>query len=293
LTVIMRNAWVALATAIFTVVSVDTGCRVILAAQEAPLVCPTVVSHRSAMLDAPENTVAGIKAVTGQGVTSVEIDVQWSASSFPVLMHDSTVDRTTNGAGAAATLGLGTLTGLLANDFAPWKTDPAYAGDKAPHVPYGWEFMDAVSRYNLDVILDIHATPTELGTEKLAHYVNLFEWGPRTLVMGSESQVTAMRAWEPGLRYALIEYNPPTTIRRGESLTALGVEAYAVPARDISPAAVDYWHSYGVQVLTWTSDSAAIDVPATWARVTDAGVDTIITNEPSDVVASCGNGARR
>lgn len=258
---------------------------------EAPPSCPVVVAHRTGMAYAPENTVAGIATSAQIGAPSVEIDVQWSSSGFPVLMHDATVDRTTNGTGTPASLGLGALTGLRANDFAPfpgrplWSSDPRFSGANTPYVPYGWEFMNAAADRGLDVIVDVHATPTDLGMSKLAHYINVFGWGPRTLVMGSFDQVTAMRGFEPSLRYALIEYNPATTIRRGESLEALGVEAYVVPARDVAPAAVRYWKSYGLRVLTWSSDSAAIDVPETWRRVAAAGVDEIITNDPPALIA--------
>lgn len=247
--------------------------------------CPVVVAHRTGMSYAPENTVVGIATAAGLGAPSVELDVQWSSSGFPVLMHDATVDRTTNGLGTPASLGLGALTALLANDYAPWKTNPAYAGTTAPHVPYGWEFMSAAATRGLDVIVDVHATPSALGMDKLAHYIDTFGWRARTLVMGSEAQVNAMRGFEPGLRYALIEYNPAATIRRGESLVALGVEAYVVPARDVTPPAVAYWHSYGLRVLTWTTDSTEVDGPATWTRVVLAGVDELITNDPPAALA--------
>lgn len=238
--------------------------------------CPQVVSHATGMLLAPENTVAGINAVAATGGTAVEMDVQWSSSGFPVLMHDTTVNRTTNGTGTPASLGLSQLTALLAQDYAPWKTDPRYATTK---VPYGWDFMNAAADAGMDVLLDIHATPTAVGMDKLTRYIDTFGWRTRTILMGSDAHVIAMRALQPGLRYALIEYNPATTIRRGESLQQLGVEAYVVPARDVSPAAVTYWHSYAVRVFTWSSDSPAIDVPSTWSRVAGAGVDRLITNE--------------
>lgn len=242
--------------------------------------CPQIVAHRTLMLAAPENTVPGIQAVPATGADGVEMDVQWSSSSFPVLMHDATVDRTTNGTGTPASLGLGQLTALLAQDYAPWKTDPAYA---AVHVPYGNQFMSATSSADLDALLDIHAVPTELGMTKLRTYVDdYFGWAGRSLVMAPVEQVTAMHGWEPGLRYAVIEYNAAATIRRGESIVAAGAGAYVVPARDVTPAAVAYWHAYGLQVLAWTTDSPAIDSPATWAQMRDAGVDTLITNQPAE-----------
>lgn len=268
------------------------------AVPQAAGACPRIVSHRTNMLTAPENTVPGIQSVNGiraadgswatqpTRADGVEMDVQWSSSAFPILMHNATVDATTNGTGAPASLGLGQLRALSAADYAPWKTNPDYGGFRADGtpvtpVPYGYEFMAAASSANLDVLLDIHATATELGTEKLRVYVDdYFGWATRTLVMAPAADVTAMHGWEPDLQYAVIEYNSATTIRRGESVLATGAIAYAVPARDITPAAVAYWHSYGLKVLAWTTDSATIDVAATWRQMRDAGVDVLITNRP-------------
>lgn len=251
--------------------------------------CPTIVAHRANPIAAPENTVPGIASVPATGAGSVELDVQWSSSGFPVLMHDSTVDRTTPGSGPASSLGLGQLRALLAQDYAPWRTDPRFVSTK---VPYGYDFMAAVRDADLDLLVDVSGTPTEVGMEKLRIYVqDYFGWADRILVMGSAIRVAQMRAWEPGLRYVVIEYPGADTLRRGESLAALGAVGYAVPARDITPAAVAYWHASGLEVMSWSSDSPSIDVPATWQRLAAAGVDQLVTNRPADALALlCGTG---
>jgi glycerophosphoryl diester phosphodiesterase len=254
-------------------------------------VCPAVVGHRAGGTYAPENTLPGITATAQQGATVVEMDVQWSSSSFPVLMHDATVDRTTNGTGAAATLGLGQLTALWAADYQPWRADPQYADTR---VPYAGDFMPAAARAGLDVILDIHATPTEVGMDKLAIYIDRADWRARTVVMGSPAQVTAMHGWHPELRYALIEYPAAGMIRTGESVRATGATVYVVPFDRITPAAVTYWKSYGLDVYTWTSDRPEWDVDGNWRKVTTAGVDAIVTNRPAALktfqLTECGGG---
>jgi glycerophosphoryl diester phosphodiesterase len=241
--------------------------------------CPEIYAHRTDPLERPENTVVGIQAVPATGAEGVEMDIQWSSSSFPVLMHDTTVDRTTNGTGAASTLSLGQLTALLDQDYAPWKTNPAYAG---VHVPYGYEFMSAVSSENLDVLLHISATPAQLGTNKLRIYVNdYFAWTGRSLVMANADQVIAMRAWEPGLRYAVIEYPPTGRLFTPEYLASIGAGTYVLPYTQINPAMVAWFHAGGIKVYAWTSDLPAYDVAANWKAVADAGADALITNQPA------------
>lgn len=63
-----------------------------------------VVSHRACWMFASENTLDGIAACIARGVDMVEIDVRTSRDGALVLMHDDTVDRTTDGHGAVAEL---------------------------------------------------------------------------------------------------------------------------------------------------------------------------------------------
>lgn len=59
-----------------------------------------VTAHRAAHDTAPENSIASIERAIALGVDIVELDVRLTSDGVPVLMHDATVDRTTNGEGA-------------------------------------------------------------------------------------------------------------------------------------------------------------------------------------------------
>lgn len=61
-----------------------------------------VVAHRGGASIAPENTLAALEAALSLGVDAIEIDVRLSSDGVPVLMHDATVDRTTDGEGGVA-----------------------------------------------------------------------------------------------------------------------------------------------------------------------------------------------
>jgi len=69
-------------------------------------IVPFVIGHRGAAGSAPENTIASLRRAQADGATWVEFDVMLTAEGVPVLFHDDTVDRTTNGAGALADLSL-------------------------------------------------------------------------------------------------------------------------------------------------------------------------------------------
>ena len=60
---------------------------------------PFVIGHRGSMLEAPENTLAGFRHAAENGADAVEFDVDFTKDGHAVVIHDATVDRTTNGSG--------------------------------------------------------------------------------------------------------------------------------------------------------------------------------------------------
>lgn len=84
---------------------------------------PRIIGHRGAAGHAPENTLASIRTAARLGVRWVEFDVHLTADNIPVLLHDDTLDRTTDGSGAVDGMTADGLAGLdagiwFAKDFA-------------------------------------------------------------------------------------------------------------------------------------------------------------------------------
>lgn len=71
-----------------------------------------IVSHRGARFEAPENTIAGFEHAIRLGMTTVELDVHLTRDGELVVIHDATVDRTTNGTGAVSDLTLAQIKAL-------------------------------------------------------------------------------------------------------------------------------------------------------------------------------------
>lgn len=84
---------------------------------------PRIVAHRGGGLLAPENTLAGIRLARNLGFVGVEFDVKLTADDIPVLMHDDTLERTTDGSGAMAQTSYKEITrldagGWFGNEFS-------------------------------------------------------------------------------------------------------------------------------------------------------------------------------
>ena len=63
---------------------------------------PKIIGHRGAASYAPENTLEGIQTAADMGIEWVELDVKLTRDNVPILFHDDTLERTTNGSGKVA-----------------------------------------------------------------------------------------------------------------------------------------------------------------------------------------------
>jgi glycerophosphoryl diester phosphodiesterase len=77
------------------------------------------MGHRGARFEAPENTIPGFRYAVGLGLAAVEFDVRLTADEAVVVIHDDTVDRTTNGEGRVADLTLSEIRALDARSTFP------------------------------------------------------------------------------------------------------------------------------------------------------------------------------
>lgn len=87
-----------------------------------------LIAHRGYSATAPENTLASFQAALEQPIMGVEFDVHLSADGIPVVIHDASVDRTTNGQGKVAEK---TLAQLQALDAGSW-FDSRFAKETIP-----------------------------------------------------------------------------------------------------------------------------------------------------------------
>lgn len=89
---------------------------------------PTLFSHRGGGIHAPENTYAAVKAGHALGYLAFEFDVKLSGDSVAMLMHDSTLDRTTDGRGVVADK---TMAELALLDAGGWHSE-AFRAEPPP-----------------------------------------------------------------------------------------------------------------------------------------------------------------
>lgn len=87
-----------------------------------------IVAHRGSRINRPENTLTAFEEAIRVGADGIELDVHLSKDGEVVVIHDETVDRTTNGSGRVRHL---TIAELKELDAGSW-FDAAFAGEKIP-----------------------------------------------------------------------------------------------------------------------------------------------------------------
>ncbi|WP_341225427.1 glycerophosphodiester phosphodiesterase family protein [uncultured Arcticibacterium sp.] len=111
--------------------------NVLCVAQSEPLASKGICAHRGANKTHPENTLAAFKEAIRLGAHMIEFDVQLSKDNRLVIMHDGTVDRTTNGTGKVSRL---TFDEIRKLDAGSWKSEE-FASEKVPTLREVLEIM--------------------------------------------------------------------------------------------------------------------------------------------------------
>ena len=230
---------------------------------------PRLVAHRGAGKLAPENTLAAMRVGQAHGYRMVEFDVKLSADGVPFLLHDTTLDRTTDKRGRADALPWRDLALL---DAGSWHS-PRYAGEPLPSLAA----IALWARAN-DILCNIEIKPTEGRERETGAAVALDAatyWRgaavPPLLSSFSETALAAARDAVPELPRALLCGDlPPDWLDRVRRLDCLALDARH---NTLTPEIVRAAHQAGRRVLCWTPND-----PERASLLADWGVDGIITD---------------
>jgi len=230
-----------------------------------------VASHRGDRARAPENTIPAFAAAVASGADFVETDLRLSADGVAVVMHDATVDRTTDGTGAVADL---TLAELRALDAGSWY-DAAFAGTP---VPVFGEFLDVLAGAgHVTALVELKGTWDAEEVRGLLGDIYLRGLQDRIVFASfSPNSLVALRAAAPELpRVYIRRVLPidPAEVAHRYGAIAIMTRPSALEDR---PDAVGALHEAGLGILLYT-----LNTEKRWGDALDWGVDGIVTDDCS------------
>lgn len=231
----------------------------------------------------PGNTMAFLEGAAGLGVDVLEMDAHMTADGHVVLMHDATVDRTTDGAGPVWEHTLAEIRALeVAGDWSPdgGATFP-YRG-RGLRVPTIDEVFARFPGYPMVVEIKQEAPP--MGAQ-LCAAIRRHAMADRVIVPSfSDSALAEFRAACPEVATAASSGEARGFVLLSYAYLAdtlsPGYQALQVPERSsgievVTPRSVRAAHARGLQVHVWT-----VNDPAAMRRLLDMGVDGIMTDRP-------------
>ncbi len=230
---------------------------------------PRLVAHRGGGSLAPENTLNAMRCGSLHGFKMVEFDVKLTADQHSILLHDATLERTTNGAGTA---GDWTLSELEKLDAGSWYSD-AFAGEPIPTLTAIAQFTLA---HGMDSNVEIKPTPgMESLTGALVARQALKDWAgsksPPLLSSFSVASLKAAMIEAPELpRAYLIDVLPENW---QDILAELKCVSVHLKHTSVTHAVVRKVHDAGHRLAVWT-----VNDPVRAQELLSWGVDAVITD---------------
>jgi glycerophosphoryl diester phosphodiesterase len=196
---------------------------------------PYVVGHRGAAALLPENTIAGFQHAIQLGCDYVECDVHLSRDNHLVVIHDETVDRTTNGSGRVADMTLAELRQLDAGH--------------GQQIPVFQEVLDTV-RDQVTLLCELKGPFTPEATVRAV--LNNHMQDQVILTSFQFGRLARVKQLDPRLQTGAIFGEPPADAL--EQAIALGALSVGINYRFMTAAFVEGARRLGLNLRAWNPD---------------------------------------
>lgn len=232
-------------------------------------------AHRGAAGMAPENTLAAFELALAQGAEGIEFDVQLSEDGFPVVIHDESVDRTTNGTGAVAGY---TLAELRALDAGAGRS--GFAGASIPTLA---EVLQLVAPTTVAINIELKNSEVNYpGLEEIV-LAALDDFGlAERVVLSSFNHHSLRRLAKLGASCELAMLYSDPLVQPWRYAARIPVTALHPPARYLLRRRyVTKAHAAGLAVRPWVVNSES-----GLRRMLELGVDAVFTDRPDLALAA-------
>ncbi|WP_299024400.1 glycerophosphodiester phosphodiesterase family protein [uncultured Thermanaerothrix sp.] len=232
---------------------------------------PVIFAHRGASAYAPENTMSAFRLAAEQGVEAIELDAKLTADGEVVVIHDMTVDRTTNGHGEVRCLRLDEIRRLDAGAFF----SETYRGEKIPLLRE--VFQELGQNLFINVELTNYNAPLDSLPIKVAQLVREYHLEQRVLFSSFNPwNLIRIRRLLPECPVALLALEGRAGwLARSNLMRWISPRIIHPYLVDVTPDWIVYEHRRGRRVHVWTVNRAEdLESLFRW------GVDGVFTDDP-------------
>ena len=233
------------------------------------------IAHRGWSARYPENTLPAFRGAVEAGADLIELDVQCTRDGHAVVLHDTTVDRTTDGSGRVCDFSLQEVKRL---DCGGWFS-PVFRGERVPTLGETIEALkDAPVKFCVEVKgRDAEGTQqTVARTIQVVQEYNVLErciltsFLPEALTLARRLEPLIPTALDPDEETRFAAWDLCAQVLR------IGGNILSLRHDWLTQALVDEVHAHGIPVWTWT-----VNEPEAMRRAVAFGVDGIMTDDPA------------
>jgi glycerophosphoryl diester phosphodiesterase len=234
------------------------------------------IAHRGFSAAAPENTLSAFEKALEYNPDMIECDVRRTKDGHLIVIHDATVDRTTNGKGAVAGM---TLAELQKLDAGSWFSLD-FAGERIPTLN---EVLDLIKDSSTNLIIEVKEEHTE---GQVASAVREKQMSDQVMIASFHYSVGVhLRELAPNIAFIPLKWlaekaDHCEAVRVADEAAAINGSLLGINYTAISPAMVKATHAANLQLMAWT-----VDDETDMRNLVEMGVDAIASNR-IDVLSS-------
>jgi len=234
---------------------------------------PWIVAHRGFKKKYPENTLVAFQAAMDAGVPMIELDVTLSRDRKLVVIHDETLERTTNGHGPVHDY---TLEELKQLDAGSW-FHPDFAEQRLPELGEVLELVDGRVITNIEIkshAYESHHPPDAIEKQvvELLEQKNLLNTGMiSSFDINILEQIASMKN-KPAIAFISQE---PADKKTVQMCSRFNIFSWHPDQRIVTRTQVIKMHAAGIRVFPYN-----VDTLENYARIRALQVDGVITDDP-------------
>jgi len=234
---------------------------------------PLVIAHRGYRKQYPENTLSAFEAAVETRAAMIELDVMLSSDRKPVVIHDATLGRTTNGHGAVNNY---TLEELKQLDAGSW-FDAKFADQRLPELSEVLDLVNGRARVNIEIKASAyeHHHPPDAIEKQVVELAKQKNMQASVLLSSFEIDVLAQIASMQNPPAIALISKTPASNRTVEICTHLKVFSWHPDHLIVTPLQVEMMHAAGLKVFPYN-----VDTFEDYEKMIDMQVDGVISDDP-------------